>query len=490
MSNLFLTGNFAPATREETITTLSVTGRIPDHLDGRYLRIGPNPVMEVDPDTYNWFSLYGDGMVHGVRLRDGKAEWYRNRWVRTPDVARALGERPSRPNHRAGNHMIAANTNVIGHAGRTLALIEGGTAGYELGEELETLGECDFDGTLTGGYTGHPKRDPVTGELHAVSYRNLGRDVAQYSVIGVDGRVRGTVDFDVPGKPVLHDIALTENYVLFFDVPLVFDRPAAVSMVVPDWMPRSAQLVLSSLLGKVSMPESVAGRLMSRDRVGATNDYPFTWDASHPSRIGVLPRDGVDAGVRWFDIEPCYVFHTLNAYEENGSIVCDAVRLQGYDGDAKYDIRDAFDSASPTLHRWVVDLASGKVRESGIDDQVQEFPGVDPRLLGRRHRYGYTTAGTVNLDPTREQDAILRHDMEQNRTTTHSLPRHHRAGEFSFVPTSVDGAENDGVLMGFVYDETTGLSNLTLLDAATMEPMATVRLPARVPFGFHGNWVS
>ena len=75
----WLTGNFGPVTEEVTAVDLAVTGTIPDGLDGRYLRNGPNPRGEVDPASYHWFT--GDGMVHGVRLRDGRAEWYRNRWV-------------------------------------------------------------------------------------------------------------------------------------------------------------------------------------------------------------------------------------------------------------------------------------------------------------------------------------------------------------------------------------------------------------------------
>src|SRR5690349_14372294 len=140
----YLSGEFAPVTEEYTLTHLDVSGTIPDHLDGRYLRNGPNPIGEIDPELYHWF--VGDGMVHGIRIRDGKAQWYRNRWVR----AAGLG----------------ANTNVIGHAGKTLALVEGGLPNYELTDELETVGVCDFDGTLSGGYTAHPKRDPETGELH------------------------------------------------------------------------------------------------------------------------------------------------------------------------------------------------------------------------------------------------------------------------------------------------------------------------------------
>ena len=157
-------------------------GAIPDYLDGRYLRNGPNPIGEIDPELYHWF--IGDGMVHGIRIRDGKAEWYRNRWVRGPQTAKALGERS--PAGHYGADSIGANTNVIGHAGKTLALIEGGLSNYELTDELDTVGVCDFDGTLTGGYTAHPKRDPETGELHAVSYSVNRGNTVQYSVIDVE----------------------------------------------------------------------------------------------------------------------------------------------------------------------------------------------------------------------------------------------------------------------------------------------------------------
>ena len=92
MTNRYLEDEFAPLDREYTLTDLEVAGTIPDYLDGRYLRNGPNPIGEIDPELYHWF--VGDGMVHGIRIRDGKAEWYRNRWVRGPQTARALGETP------------------------------------------------------------------------------------------------------------------------------------------------------------------------------------------------------------------------------------------------------------------------------------------------------------------------------------------------------------------------------------------------------------
>ena len=204
----------------------------------------------------------GDGMVHGIRIRDGKAEWYRNRWVRSPMAARALGEPV--PAGWFPISQMGANTNVIGHAGKTLALIEGGVPNYELTDELDTVGVCDFGGTLTGGYTAHPKRDPDTGELHAVSYSMLRGNTVQYSVIGTDGRARRTVDIEVAGSPMMHDLSLTERYVVFYDLPVTFDAApgrrdggAARALRLP------ARLLLSALIGRVRIPDPIAARLPS-----------------------------------------------------------------------------------------------------------------------------------------------------------------------------------------------------------------------------------
>jgi carotenoid cleavage dioxygenase len=165
VTNPYLRGSYAPVREEVMAIGLPVSGSIPEELCGRYLRNGPNPVTAPDPATYHWFT--GDGMVHGIRLRDGVAEWYRNRGVRSAEVARVLGEEP-RPGPVHSGMDFAANTNVIGHAGRTFAIVEAGALPYELTDELDTIGPCDFDGTLTGGYTAHPKRDPRSGELYAV----------------------------------------------------------------------------------------------------------------------------------------------------------------------------------------------------------------------------------------------------------------------------------------------------------------------------------
>jgi len=480
MANPYLAGNFAPVHEELTVTELAVTGHIPEHLDGRYLRNGPNPISEVDPVAYHWF--LGDGMVHGVRLRDGRAQWYRNRWVRSPGVAGVLGEAVPGGPASAPISAFGANTNVLAHGGKTLALVEAGAANYELTEELDTVGPCNFDGTLPGGYTAHPKRDPLTGELHAVSYFFGWGNKVQYSVIGVDGRARRTVDIKVTGSPMMHDFSITEKYVVFYDLPVVFDPAQSVADIpMPGALRTPAKLVLSALVGRVRVPDPV--NAMLGKQVPSNGRMPYRWDPRYPARVGVMPRDGSANDVRWFDVEPCYVFHPLNAYDEGDTVVLDIVRhpkmfATDFNGP---------NEGAPTLDRWTVDLADGKVRESRLDDHPQEFPRVDERLIGRRHRYGYamqTMAGTGST----AGDALLKHDLVAGGTTAVNLGAGRRGSEFVFVPNAADAAEDDGVLMGFVYDTSTDRSDLAIIDARSLETVGAVHLPARVPNGFHGNW--
>lgn len=465
MGNGNLEGVFAPVDTEVTHFDLEVTGTIPDHLDGRYLRNGPNPAGEIDPATYNLFM--GDGMVHGIRIRDGRAEWYRNRWVRT-----GKGRRP-----RGGYELIGANTHVMSHAGRTLALIEAGNASYELTEELDTVGPCDFDGTIRGGYTAHPLRDPLTGELHAVSYHFGRGNTVQYSVIGTDGRARRVVDVEVAGSPMMHAFSLTRNHVVLYDLPVTFDARQAVEVSVPRPLRLPARLTLSAIVGRVRVPAPLmdsAGRSLR-----PSGPFPYRWNPAYPARIGVMPRNG--GPVRWFDIEPCYVYHPVNAYEDGAEIVLDVVRHpKTFDA----DLRDP-NEVPPTLDRWIVDLDAGKIREERVCDRAQEYPRIDERLVGHRHRYGYLVQADLVGAPT---DTLLKHDLAHGTTRTRSFGRGKQIGEFVFEPNGPDSAEDDGVLMGFVYDAATDRSDLVLLDAASLETIAQIHVPRRVPAGFHGSW--
>ena len=464
MTNRYLNDNFAPVREELTAHDLPVTGRLPDHLDGRYLRIGPNPVD--DPgEAYHWF--LGQGMVHGVRLAEGKAQWYRNRWVRPSDDD------------------FGPNTNVLEHGGRTLALVEAGSPPYELTSELETVGRCDFEGTrLTvgpRGYTAHPHEDPETGELHAVSYDWTRGNRVDYTVLDTAGRIRKRVEVQVTGSPMIHDCALTESYVVIYDLPVTFDI-GMVTRRMP-WPARlPAKLMLNRVIGRNPLPDRIVDRMARGAASSQSSVLPYSWNPDCPARIGLLPREGTAADVRWFEIEPCYVFHTLNAYEDHatGEVVIDAVR---------HERMFATDFTGPnegpaSLVRFTIDLAAGKVREHRFDEHAQEFPRYDERLTGREHRYGYSVgfAGSV------PGDHVLKHDVVAGTTQVRNLGAGTEAAEFCFVPSSDAAAEDDGVLMGYVFDRASGRSDLRVLDAGTLEDVAAVHLPGRVPAGFHGNW--
>lgn len=486
--NPYLEDFLAPVSAEVTATDLKVTGRIPEHLDGRYLRNGPNPVAEVDPAVYHWFS--GDGMVHGVALQGGQARWYRNRWVRTAHVCTALGEpAPSGLNPRAGMLSVGPNTNVLSHAGHTLALVEGGGANYRLTDELDTEGPCDFDGTLFGGYTAHPHADPRTGELHAVSYSFTRGRTVQYSVIDTQGRARRTVDIEVGGSPMMHDFSLTDKYVVIYDLPVTFDAVQVMPTNVPRWLSLPARLVMQSLIGRVRLPSPMATAINRNQR--PTNRMPYRWDDNYPARIGVMPREGGNRDVRWFDIEPCYVYHPLNAYSEmrDGTevLVLDVVR---YARMFDRDLRGPGDSR-PTLDRWTVNLATGTVTSERRDDRPQEFPRINETLLGGPHRYGYTIGtegGYLSGGRSEMSTAVYKHDYATGSATAADLDAGLLLGEMSFVPNPAPGAEDDGILMGFGYHRDRDEGQLVLLDAQTLEHVATVHLPQRVPMGFHGNW--
>jgi carotenoid cleavage dioxygenase len=442
--NPFLAGNLAPVHEEVTVTDLRVTGSIPTELTGRYLRNGPNPVGRINEEKYHWFT--GHGMVHGIRLRDGKAEWYRNRWVRTKQVCDVLGGTPPPSDWPADHPSFPANTSVIGHAGRTYAIVEAGSPPVELSYDLDTVRISNFDGTLPMAFSAHPKRDPRTGELHVMTYWWGWGNKVQYLVVGVDGRVRRTVDIDTQGGPMLHDLAITEKYALVFDLPCVFNLDAAMK--------------------------------------GAS--LPYYWDHDYEARIGFLPRTNekaTSADVKWVSIDPCYIFHPMNAYDDGDEVVLDAARHpKMFDRE-----RRGPSEGDPVLTRWRLNVATGAVRETTIDDRPQEFPRIREDLMGLPYRYGYAAGIGVDF----AQDTLTKTDHETGRVVVRTDQPRFGYGEPVFVARAGGAAEDDGWVMALRHDTVSDTSDLAIFDAAALdaEPVAVVHLPVRVPNGFHGNWI-
>jgi carotenoid cleavage dioxygenase-like enzyme len=449
--NRFAEGPFAPVAEEVTAFDLPVTGQVPAELNGRYLRNGPNPIGLEEP-VQHWF--LGAGMVHGVRLREGRAEWYRNRWVRSQAVAETLGEKWAAGPVHSGTD-FAANTHVIALGGRTLATVESGPLPYELSGELDTLGPCDFGGTLPGGFAAHTKADPATGDLHAIAYF-WAWDHVQHLVIDTAGQVTRTTDIPVPDGPMMHDFGLTADYLILFDLPVTF----------------------------------------SMDAVAAGLQLPYTWNPQHQARVGLLPRRGSAGDIRWFEVEPCWVFHTLNAYDDSGRVVVDLCRYHG-----EYDVSRLDGRGPVTFDRWIIDPAAGKVAQQRLDDRPQEFPRIDERITSRPHRYGYSAViGEVTratISPAGDfadgafGNALLKHDLTRGTVQAHEFGPDATAGEAVFAPAAPDAAEDDGYVMAFVHNPDRGAADLVIVAAQdfTGEPVARVHLPARIPLGFHGSWI-
>lgn len=443
--NRYLLGNFAPVTDELSVTGLPVEGSIPKELNGRLLRNGPNPIV-ADPAAYHWF--IGDGMLHGIELRDGAAVSYRNRWVRTDGAAELLGEEPiaGQPADVFVGGTSPANTHVVAHAGKILALVEV-CLPTEVRPDLTTVGRNDFGGKLRSPMTAHPKIDPVTGEMHFFGYDIMGPPWLRYHVIDASGALVRSEDIDIAGPSMVHDFAITERNIVFFDLPVVFDL---------------------DLLGQ--------------------RPFPAKWDPEYGARVGVMPRDGGNADVQWFDVELCYVFHPLNAYDDDGRVVVDLVRHP------KMFDRDLYGPAElpPTLDRWTIDLTAGKVLEERLDDRPQELPRTDPRVVGRRHRYGYAPLTPMFDDGAVDFGGLIKHDVDAGTAEVHVFDAGMHAGEGVFVPASERAAEDEGWLLSVIYDEGRDGSDLVILDGRDFSgaEVARVRLPQRVPFGFHGSWVS
>ncbi len=444
-TNFYLEGNYAPVAEEVTAFDLPIVGELPADLVGRYLRNGPNPITPPEPSSHHWF--LGDGMVHGVRLNDGKAEWYRNRYVGST-VVQAHRDQPDIGGPNWNDSTSGPNTNVGGFAGKTWAMVEAGGVPVELSYELETVGRNDFEGTLPGAFTAHPKYDPRTGELHAMCYawpQWFGH--VQYVVVGPDGTVSKTVDVPVPGMTMMHDMSLTERYAVIYDQPVTVD------------------------FEKASSPR-----------------FPFAWTPDYGNRVGLLPRDGGPDDIVWIDVPIGYCFHPLNAYDTpEGNVVVD---LCNYDTMFNQDTSGPFgDGHQSRLERWDINPSARSVSVTVIDESPNEFPRHRGSVGGQAYRYGYATS--LSVDPAAGWPT-LKHDLRTGQRTAFDHGAGRAAGEPVFVARPDSTVEDDGWLITLVHDLNDDSAELAVLDAQDFDRgyVAQVKLPQRVPFGFHGNWVS
>jgi carotenoid cleavage dioxygenase-like enzyme len=450
--NPYLNGNFAPVREEITTNTLKVIGELPPDLSGMFVRNGPNPQWP-PIGQYHWFD--GDGMLHGVRISNGQAT-YSNHYVRTQGwkIEQAAGKavwsgllEPPQMDNPHGGYKNTANTALVWHAGQMLALNEGGAPHAIKLPDLQTKGEYTYNGKLVSAFTAHPKVDPNNGEMMFFGYA-FTPPYLQYSVVSAAGELLQTVPIDLPMGVMMHDFAITENYTIFMDLPLTFN---------PERVQRGEPMMM-----------------FERDR---------------PSRFGIVPRYGDNSNIRWFESSPCYIFHTLNAYEDGNEVVLIACRMKStnvLNDDSSVDP----DADIPRLYCWRFNLSTGKVREEMLDDVPAEFPRVNENYVGQPMRYGY--AGKLAKSSIPLFDGLIKYDLSNGKSQTHEFGHGCYGGEAVFAPRLDATSEDDGWLVTFVHDESTTTSEVVVINAqdVTAEPVARILIPQRVPYGFHGSWVS
>jgi carotenoid cleavage dioxygenase-like enzyme len=454
-SNPSLTDNFTPIGMECDAPHLPVLGELPRDLNGTLFRNGPDPQF-APPDgaQHHWF--LGDGMIHAFTISDGRTS-YRNRWVRTAkwQAENAAGQALV-SGFGASNDAFAdeglANTNVVWHAGRLLALEERHLPIELDPATLATRGVQSLGGGLQGPFTAHPKTDPVTGELTFFGYAADG-DLSTgmtYGTIGADGRVTRFERFQAPYSSMVHDFIVTRRHVLFPILPL--------------------------------------SGSMARAQAGGP---PYAWEPDLGGYIGLILREQGVASLRWFQMESCYVFHVLNAWEEDsGRIVADVMQ---YDEPPLFPRADGAPSGDThaRLVRWTLDpnAATDAITRILLDDMIGEFPRIDDRRTGLRNRFG---AFAGRSHPEAGLDSIAWLDLAAGQRTVFTLPAGDGISEPVFVPRNETAAEGDGWLLGVVWRAQERRSDLIVLDTADIAhgPIATVALSHRVPFGFHGNWMN
>lgn len=455
----YLSGQYEPVRDELTDTKLAVTGELPAGLRGAYLRNGGNPFF-VPPGRFHVFD--GDGMVHGVYLDGEGGASYANRWVRSKglELERERGHpvfgglsefvMPDQDAMDAvGLFKNTANTNIVCHAGRHLALMEGGRP-TELTADLRTVGEYDFDGALHGAMTAHPRLDPATGEMLFFGYSPF-PPFLRYHVVDAEGRLVRSTEVPIGRGVMVHDFVTTPNHVIWFDMPAMFDPEAMLN-----------------------------------------GGNSIEWRPEQGARIGVMPRDGEGSDTSWIDVEPFYAFHFMNAWEDDrGRIVVDGCRSAA--------MPTAFgDEPMPEAHirpylwRWEIDPVRATVQDAQLDDRTGDFPRINDARNGLPYRYG--TQGHTR-DWTRDDgvmfDGVIQFDHHTGTSSEYIYGPHHLAGEAVFAADPNGTEENDGWIINFVTDESDRTSSFVVLDAHDIAagPVASVQLPQRVPFGFHGNWM-
>jgi len=459
-----LNGNNAPISDEAVFENLAVIGKLPEDLNGLYVRNGPNAFYAPD---WRYHAYDGDGMLHAVCFSRGRAT-YRNRWIgtRALNEERAAGHslwkglkepmRRDRPDEPLKN---TANTDIKYHAGRLLAMWYRSGVPYALDPmTLETIGPETYGGAFER-ISAHSRPDQHTGELMFFDY-GLTAPYMQYGVVGPDRKLKHRIEIPLPGPRLPHDMAITEHYSILHDFPLL-----------PD-------------------PEALkAGR------------YKVRFHPEQPSRFAVVPRHGSVPDIRWFEAKPGYMLHVVNAWEEGEVVVMVGTPYRMHtDDEGRIDARRLEKTINLRqrdflLYEWRFDLRTGRTAERVIDDVLNsEFPVMNSAYQGRPSRYTYNILFPPGGREEPRFPALVKYDLSTGGFIAFGGGPQYFYNEPGFAPRDNAAAEDDGYLVGLVWNPVELQSEVQVFDCRGARlaegPVARIILPRRVPHGFHATFVS
>jgi carotenoid cleavage dioxygenase len=451
---------FAPIFEEVTLDNFAIEGEIPADLNGVYLRNGPNPRFE-PKGSYHAFD--GDGMIHAAHFDRGEVT-YRNKWVRTAawleedhaggtDYYGIMTTLKGRTDRRLKD---TANTDVIGHGGHAVASWYLAGVPYHIDPiTLDTLAPGDYTFAPGNGFSAHPKVDEVTGDLLYFDYFHEHPHMS-YGVVDAAGKATHHTVIELPGARLPHDMAITENYSILHDLPVYNDEEAYR-----------------------------AGR------------HKIRFNAALPARFGVIPRYGTGEEIRWFEFSPCFLYHVVNAWEEGDEVVMVACRympIEGADGridEVRTARRIATLGMDARLWRYRMNLKTGAAHEECLNPEFNvEFPSYDSARTGRQTRFGYM----VDHDPDiLRWTGIRKFDTDSGACLGAWSDGHDRCwySEPWFAPADRQRSEDHGYVVTFVWNDQSREQQLQVFDALDLDrgPVARVRIPHRIPPGFHACWM-
>lgn len=460
---------FASALRPNPVETefalTTVEGEIPRELNGTLYRNGPNQNIEPAAGNRALHLFDGDALVHAIRFDDGSAH-YRGRFARTESFLReeSEGVNCQRGLNLPADHPLeiplpghAPNTNIVPHAGRLFALAEN-MPPFEMDPvSLESMGLWDYDGKMLGlSTTAHPKIDARTGQMWIHGYQPIEPYIQLYCV-EADGSVSLAEAHDAPWASMMHDFAITENYVIFPLGSLTFD--------------------ITPMLTGGRFSEAIKG---APDR---------------SMRFGIRGREA-GSEIRWFEAPSVgYMFHPGNAYEEDGKIYMDACTYESpqdlIDGLDRARQGDGLGGAVAHPYQYEFDLASGTCKETKFSDAAAEFPRIDDRLVGYKNRWGYAATAEPAEGAAGIWRRITKYDRQGGPSVHRPVVDGQWVGEPVFVPRSATADEDDGFVLNLIHDGNRDQTAIEILDARSIdaEPIARLWLDERIPVGFHGNWL-